>query len=85
MENTLSIIHLAINNAIIKSQIYSQLKNSCIYLHVISTSQSFKARELTLSSVKQVLSRALMVMGRVVIRVKLVVLTAVGPPGLGAK
>lgn len=37
MENTLSIIHLAINNAIIKSQIYSQLKYSCIYLHVTST------------------------------------------------
>lgn len=41
MENTLSIIHLTKNNAIIKSQIYSKLKYSCIYLHVTSTSQSF--------------------------------------------
>lgn len=41
MENTLSIIHLTINNAIIKSQIYSKLKYSCIYLHVTSTSLSF--------------------------------------------
>lgn len=40
---------------------------------------------LTLSSVKQVLSRALIVMGSEVIRVKLVVLTAIGPPGLGAR
>lgn len=38
---------------------------------------------LTLSRVKLVLSKDFMEMGRVVISVKLVVLTAVGPPGLG--
>ena len=42
---------------------------------------SFKYK-LTLSKVKQFLSNDFMVMGRVVIKVKLVVRTAVGPPGL---
>ena len=41
--------------------------------------------KLTLSSAKLLLSRDFIVIGRDVIRVKLVVLTAVGPPGLSTE
>ena len=42
-------------------------------------------KALTLSREKEFLSSDFMVIGRVVIRVKLVVRTAVGPPGLSTE
>lgn len=52
-------------------------------LDIDITHQVSSLNLLTLSSVKHVLSNDFMEMGNVVISVKLVVLTADGPPGLG--